>query len=137
MNGVKRDGTMVDMLLPPLLLVTTYTTTTSTYTTIPPGLVAGGRAGLPISACCRWAGRPAVRYPAAGEGLRGRLRRSAVKLTPLIMFTDSCCRTGGNERSFGQTKGIFVDGSSGPTMLFWGFFFYWPESRDPFKNREK
>ena len=48
MNGVKRDGTMVDMLLPPLLLVTTYTTTTSTF---PPGLVAGGRAGRPISAC--------------------------------------------------------------------------------------
>ena len=35
---------MVNMLLPPLLLVTTYTTTTSTF---PPGLVAGGRAGLP------------------------------------------------------------------------------------------
>ena len=44
MNGVKRDGTMVDMLLPPLLLVTTYTTTTSTFA---PGLVAGGRAGRP------------------------------------------------------------------------------------------
>ena len=46
MNGVKRDGTMVDMLLPPLLLVTTYTTTTSTF---PPGLVAGGRAGHPTA----------------------------------------------------------------------------------------
>ena len=47
-----------------------------------PGLVAGGRAGLPISACCPGAVRPAVRCPAAGEGLRGRLRRSAGKLTP-------------------------------------------------------
>ena len=85
--------------------------------------------------CCPWAARPAVRCPAAGEGLRGRLRRSAGKLTPMIMFTEWCCRTGGNERSFGQTKGIFVDDSSGPTMLFWGFFFYWPESGFLVKNR--
>ena len=35
-----------------------------------------------LIASCPWAGRPAVRCPAAGEGLRGRLRRSAGKLTP-------------------------------------------------------
>ena len=30
-----------------------------------------------------------------------------------------------------------MDGRSGPTMLFWHFFFYWPESRDPFKKSRK
>ena len=86
---------------------------------------------------CPGAVRPAVCCPAVGEGLRCRQRRSAVKLTPLIIPPDSCCRTVGNGRSFGRTEGTFVDGRSGPTMLFWHFFFYWPESEDPFKKSRK
>ena len=64
MNGVKRDGTMVDMLLPPLLLVTTYTTTMSTF---PPGLVAGGRAGRPSALVA-----PGPYGPPKGVRPRGR-----------------------------------------------------------------
>ena len=77
MNGVKRDGTMIDMLLPPLLLVTTYTTTTSTF---PPGLVAGGRAGRPTALVAVGPVGPAICCLAAWEGPRGRQRRLAVKL---------------------------------------------------------
>ena len=84
---------------------------------------------------CPGAARPALCCPAAGEGPRGRQRRSAVKLTPVIIPPDWPCRTVGNGRGSGRTKGIFVDGSSGPTMLFWGFFFYWPESGFLVKNR--
>ena len=94
-----------------------------------------GRAST--GACCPGAARPALRCPAAGEGLRGRQRRSAVKLTPLIMFRDLPCRTVGNGRSCGRTEGIFVDGRSVPTTLYRGLFFYWPESGDPFKKSRK
>ena len=96
-----------------------------------PGVPALGAAGV----CCPGAARPALCCPAAGEGLRGRQRRSAVKLTLVIIPPDSCCRTVGNGRGSGRTKGIFVDGRTGPTMLFWGFFFYWPESGFLVKNR--
>ena len=88
-----------------------------------------------LGVCCPGAARPALCCPAAGEGPRGRQRRSAVKLTPVIIPPDWPCRTVGNGRGSGRTKGIFVDGSSGPTMLFWGFFFYWPESGFLVKNR--
>ena len=85
--------------------------------------------------CCPWAVRPALRCPAAGEGPRGRQRRSAVKLTPMIIPGDLPSRTGGNGRGSGRTEGIFVDGRSGPTMLFLGSFFYWPKSGFLVKNR--
>ena len=51
---------------------------------MPSGLVDSWCGG----GCCPWAGRPALRCPAAGEGPRGRQRRSAVKLTPVIILPD-------------------------------------------------
>ena len=95
------------------------------------------RPSLACFSSCPWAVRPAERRPAAGEGLRGRQRRSAVKLTPMIMFRDYAYVSVGNGGSSGRTEGTFVDGRSVPTTLYRGLFFYWPESRDLFKKSQK
>ena len=59
----------------------------------------------------------------AGEGPRGRQQCSAVKLIPMIIPPDYRSRTVGNGQGSGRTEGTFVDGRSGPTILWSGFFF--------------
>ena len=88
-------------------------------------LVAGPLDFLPlvVLAFRPWAVRPALRCPAAGEGPHGRQQRSAVKLTPMIMARDYGYVTIGNGRGFGRTESIFMDGRSGPTMLYRRLFF--------------
>ena len=87
---------------------------------------------------CRWAVRPAERCPDAGEGPRGRHRRSAVKLTPAIIPPDYGYVTGGSGQSFRRTESTPVDGKSGATMVYTGLFFLGqnPEIRLKIANNE-
>ena len=84
---------------------------------------------------CPWAVRPAERCPAAGEGLRGRQRRSAVKLTPMIMFYGLAVPYCWQRTKFQTSRRHICGWQDGPYMLFTGFFFYWPESGFLVKNR--